>query len=108
MFRTLGIDQAMPKGLDVFCGAGGSSAGARAAGIELVAGIDMSSLATETYSRNFPRAKVITDRLEIVNLSRHQNVLTIPAQRVPPHAVKQAGRLLYRLSNMRVYSGHGG
>lgn len=60
----------MPKGLDVFCGAGGSSAGARAAGIELVAGIDMSSLATETYSRNFPQAKVITNRLENVNLSR--------------------------------------
>lgn len=60
----------MPKGLDIFCGAGGSSAGARAAGIEISAGIDMCPIATETYSANFPDAEVVTDRLENVRLSQ--------------------------------------
>ena len=31
------------RGIDIFCGAGGSSAGARAAGVEIVAGVDMCS-----------------------------------------------------------------
>jgi DNA (cytosine-5)-methyltransferase 1 len=52
------------KGLDLFCGAGGSSAGARQAGIDIVCGIDMSPLATATFNANFPSAHVITSRLE--------------------------------------------
>jgi DNA (cytosine-5)-methyltransferase 1 len=58
------------RGLDIFCGAGGSSAGARAAGIDLAAGIDMCPVATETYQANFPGATVLTDRLERVDLSK--------------------------------------
>jgi len=58
----------MPKALDIFCGGGGSSAGARAAGMEISAGIDMSPIATETYGANFPGAEVVTDRLENVKL----------------------------------------
>lgn len=54
----------------MFCGAGGSSAGARAAGIEIAGGIDMCPIATETYRANFPSANVITDRLENVSLGR--------------------------------------
>lgn len=56
----------MVRTLDIFSGAGGSSAGARAAGVEIVAGIDMCAIATETYAANFPGAQVITDRLEDV------------------------------------------
>lgn len=54
-------------GLDIFCGAGGSSAGARLAGIEVIAAIDMDPIATETYQENFPDARVITNRLELVD-----------------------------------------
>ena len=59
----------MVRGFDMFCGAGGSSAGARAAGVKVVAGVDMCVTATETFSANFPAATVITDRLEDVRLS---------------------------------------
>lgn len=55
------------RGLDMFCGAGGSSAGARAAGVEMVGAVDMDPVATETYLSNFPKAAVYTDKLE--NLS---------------------------------------
>ena len=46
----------------------GSSAGARAAGVEVVSGIDMCTVATETYSANFSGSRVITSRLEDVDL----------------------------------------
>lgn len=52
------------RGLDIFCGAGGSSAGARAAGVEVVAAIDMDPVATETYRANFAGATVLTARLD--------------------------------------------
>ena len=52
---------------DIFCGAGGSSAGARAAGITIVAGIDMCPTATATFAANFPEAHVVTSRLEDVD-----------------------------------------
>lgn len=42
------------RALDMFCGVGGSSAGARGAGVDLVAAIDMWPLAKATYSDNFP------------------------------------------------------
>ena len=52
----------------MFCGAGGSSAGARAAGAEIVAGVDMCTIATRTFAVNFPSAQVIHKRLEDVDL----------------------------------------
>ena len=58
----------MIRTLDIFCGAGGSSAGARAAGSEIVAGIDCCPIATGTYAANFPDAQVVTSRLEDVDL----------------------------------------
>ena len=44
--------------LDMFCGAGGSSAGARLAGAAVAGGIDAWEIATETYRDNFVGAKV--------------------------------------------------
>ena len=61
-------NQKMIRALDIFCGAGGSSAGAQAAGVEIAAGIDMCPLATSTFSANFPDARVITSKLEDLNL----------------------------------------
>ena len=58
----------MIRALDIFCGAGGSSAGAYAAGVEIAAGIDMCPLATSTFAANFPDARIITARLEDLNL----------------------------------------
>ncbi|HEV2495017.1 MAG TPA: DNA cytosine methyltransferase [Terriglobia bacterium] len=55
------------RALDVFCGAGGSSAGARAAGVDLVAAIDMWPLAKATYKDNFPTARFYCRKLEYVN-----------------------------------------
>lgn len=54
----------MIRACDIFCGAGGSSAGARAAGVEIVAGVDMCATATATFAANFPKAHVVTSRLE--------------------------------------------
>lgn len=52
--------------LDLFCGAGLSSAGARSAGAALIAGVDLCSLAAETYGHNFPSAVVVNKPLEKV------------------------------------------
>ena len=59
----------MVRILDIFCGAGGSSAGAKAAGAEIVSGIDVCRVATGTYEANFPDATVVTGRLEDVDLA---------------------------------------
>jgi len=42
--------------LDLFCGGGGSSWGAQAAGAEIVCGVDAWDVASKTYGVNFPRA----------------------------------------------------
>jgi len=52
--------------LDLFAGCGGSSAGAKKAGAQIVAAIDSWKLATSAYRDNFPRARVITKRIERV------------------------------------------
>lgn len=39
--------------LDLFCGCGGMSLGAKQAGFEIIAGLDIDKIAVETYKRNF-------------------------------------------------------
>jgi DNA (cytosine-5)-methyltransferase 1 len=51
------------RGIDLFCGGGGSSWGARAAGVEMVGAVDAWDMAASTYRRNFPAARVIEARL---------------------------------------------
>ena len=58
----------MIRAFDMFCGAGGSSAGAQAAGAQIVAGVDMCSIAARTFVANFPEARTISDRLQDVDL----------------------------------------
>ena len=53
-----------PRTIDLFCGAGGSSAGARSAGAQLVAAFDAWELAGKVYTDNFPEAKFHHGRLE--------------------------------------------
>ena len=58
------------KALDLFCGAGGSSDGARAAGATMVGGIDMDRVALDTWQENFPDGLGYCDRLEAVSLDK--------------------------------------
>lgn len=53
----------MVRTIDLYCGAGGSSWGARAAGANIVAGIDSWKLATQTFADNFSGAEAITRRI---------------------------------------------
>ena len=54
------------RAIDLFCGGGGSSWGARKAGVEMVGAVDVWNVATQTYADNFPSARgnVITTRLD--------------------------------------------
>jgi DNA (cytosine-5)-methyltransferase 1 len=52
------------RALDLFCGAGGSSWGAREAGVEIVAAFDLWPLAGEAHDANFPEVEFISGRLE--------------------------------------------
>lgn len=61
------LGSSMIRTLDIFCGGGGSSYGARNAGADIVCGIDLSDVATATYAENFPDAHVVTSRLEEVS-----------------------------------------
>ena len=54
----------IPRTIDLFCGGGGSSWGAKAAGADIVCGVDLWSLATRTYESNFPGARGITALLD--------------------------------------------
>lgn len=50
--------------LDLFCGGGGSSWGAKAAGARIVCGVDAWDLAVGTFKTNFPEAKAVHKRLD--------------------------------------------
>lgn len=52
------------RAIDLFCGAGGSSWGAREAGVEIVAAFDLWPLAGEAHDANFPESEFIAGRLE--------------------------------------------
>lgn len=52
------------RAIDLFCGAGGSSWGARSAGVKLVAAFDAWEKAGKVYQDNFPEAKFHLGRLE--------------------------------------------
>src|SRR6185312_5801776 len=53
------------RGIDLFCGEGGSSWGAKNAGVEMVGAVDAWDVAARTYEDNFPTAEgnVISARL---------------------------------------------
>ncbi len=56
------------RGLDLFCGAGGSSWGAREAGVEIVAAFDLWPLAGKAHDVNFPEVEFISGRLEEIKI----------------------------------------
>jgi DNA (cytosine-5)-methyltransferase 1 len=44
------------RALDLFCGAGGSSWGAKSAGVDIIAAFDLWPLAGKAHKTNFPDA----------------------------------------------------
>lgn len=52
------------RAFDLFCGAGGSSCGARQAGARIVGGVDLWETAAATFKGNFPGAKIYQQRIE--------------------------------------------
>jgi DNA (cytosine-5)-methyltransferase 1 len=52
------------RGIDLFCGGGGSSWGARKAGVEIVCAVDSWPVAAGTYRANFPETRVINAVLD--------------------------------------------
>lgn len=61
--------------LDLFHGAGGSSIGAQMVGAEIVAGIDSWNVASDSYSKNFPRVRSINrDIREICPKHLHRDI----------------------------------
>lgn len=60
-----------PRIIDLFCGAGGSSYGARNAGGQIIAGFDCWEPAIKTYRANFPEARVY-----------HHDIRTLSPERV--------------------------
>ncbi len=58
------------RAVDLFCGAGGSSWGAKQAGAKIIAGFDLWELAGKTHQANFPGARFYPGRLEDLDLGR--------------------------------------
>lgn len=54
----------------MFCGAGGSSWGAQAAGVKIVAAFDMWPMAESVYRDNFPDVRFYSGRIEDHNINR--------------------------------------
>jgi len=52
------------RAIDLFCGAGGSSWGAKVAGASIIAGFDQCRLVGKVYKSNFPQAQFILGKLE--------------------------------------------
>lgn len=46
------------RAFDMFCGGGGSSLGARSAGVEIAGGVDLWKPATDSFKLNFPKAEI--------------------------------------------------
>jgi DNA (cytosine-5)-methyltransferase 1 len=53
------------RAIDLFCGAGGSSYGAKKAGVEIVAGFDIWKPALSIYRENFPDAKIFSGDIRV-------------------------------------------
>ena len=60
----------MIRAIDLFSGAGGSSWGAKQAGVEIVAGFDLWPLAGKIHKVNFPDSEFIEGRLEDHDLTQ--------------------------------------
>jgi DNA (cytosine-5)-methyltransferase 1 len=60
------------RALDLFCGGGGSSWGAQAAGVHIVCGVDADPIAKQAFAKNFPEARAL--RLTMTENTRPEAV----------------------------------
>lgn len=68
------------RALDLFCGAGGSSWGTQLAGVDVVAAVDMWSLARDAYKDNFPDVQFYLQAAESCDLKKIANDIATPIQ----------------------------
>ena len=62
---------------DFFCGCGGTSAGFRAAGLDIRLGIDIDADAQRTFETNFPEAVFL-----------RRNIFNLPLDTIEPYIVR--------------------
>ncbi len=68
------------RAIDLFCGAGGSSYGARNAGVEIMAGFDIWESALLTYKTNFPQTKLFSCDIRILTSKNIKKIKTITGE----------------------------
>lgn len=68
--KTQAVQPGKIRAIDLFCGAGGSSWGAKLAGVEMIAAFDRWALAGENYEENFPGAKFYEGKLENLKITQ--------------------------------------
>lgn len=78
------------RAIDLFCGAGGSSWGARSAGAEIVAGFDLWSTAGKTYQQNFPEAGFHSGRLEELSDRKVKSIGSIDLMLASPECTNHS------------------
>lgn len=66
--------------IDFFCGCGGTSAGLRSAGMNIIAGIDYDEKAIKTYQKNFPEA--VSIQKDIKRISEDEIAEIISSHRI--------------------------
>ena len=62
--------------VDFFCSCGGTSAGLRDAGMEIIAGIDIDNIALKTFETNFPEAEVINKDIQNLDTSLIRSIIS--------------------------------
>lgn len=91
------------RAIDLFCGIGGNSLGARAAGVEIVAGFDKWELAGKVYEDNFPEAKFYPGKLQDARLGNIKKEigkidLILASPECTSHSVARGNRTRYKRS----------
>lgn len=82
------------KAADLFCGAGGTSAGAEASGaVKLVFALNHWNVAIETHAANFPQAKHVNSRLDMTHPSECPKIdLLFASPECTHHSNARGGR----------------
>ena len=82
------------KAADLFCGAGGTSAGAESSGaVDLVFALNHWDVAIKTHSANFPRAKHVNSRLDMTHPSECPKIdLLFASPECTHHSNARGGR----------------
>ena len=68
--KIKGCEMDQIRTFDMFCGAGGSSLGARDGGAKIVGGVDLWAPAVESFKLNFPESNVFKEDLRILTTEK--------------------------------------